>query len=74
MGGVAVRVTATAGSIDGPSQTACGVNYWTEPDAAQRPYTGGTVVSEASYDSGGNVVCRDDQGREFQLWQPAPGY
>ena len=35
---------------------------------------GGTVVSEATYDSGGNVVCRDDQGREFQLWQPAPGY
>jgi uncharacterized glyoxalase superfamily protein PhnB len=35
---------------------------------------GGTVVSEATYDSGGSVVCRDDQGREFQLWQPAPGY
>jgi uncharacterized glyoxalase superfamily protein PhnB len=35
---------------------------------------GGTVISEATYESGGNVVCRDDQGREFQLWQPAPGY
>jgi uncharacterized glyoxalase superfamily protein PhnB/predicted enzyme related to lactoylglutathione lyase len=35
---------------------------------------GGTVVSETNYESGGNVVCRDDQGREFQLWQPAPGY
>jgi len=35
---------------------------------------GGTVVSEATYDSGGNVVCRDNQGREFHLWQPAPGY
>jgi predicted enzyme related to lactoylglutathione lyase len=35
---------------------------------------GGTVVSEVTYESGGNVVCRDDQGREFQLWQPAPGY
>ena len=35
---------------------------------------GGTIVSETTYDSGGNVVCRDDQGREFQLWQPAPGY
>ena len=35
---------------------------------------GGAVVSESTYESGGNVVCRDDQGREFQLWQPAPGY
>lgn len=35
---------------------------------------GGSVISEATYDSGGSVVCRDDQGREFQLWQPAPGY
>ncbi|MGH9133661.1 MAG: VOC family protein [Ilumatobacteraceae bacterium] len=35
---------------------------------------GGTVVSETTYESGGSIVCRDDQGREFQLWQPAPGY
>ena len=34
---------------------------------------GGEVVSETTYDSGPNAVCRDDQGREFQLWQPAPG-
>jgi len=45
-----------------------------EAYAARVRELGGTVVSEASYDSGGNVVCRDDQGREFQLWQPAPGY
>jgi uncharacterized glyoxalase superfamily protein PhnB len=35
---------------------------------------GGEVVSETSYDSGPNAVCRDPQGRQFQLWQPAPGY
>jgi uncharacterized glyoxalase superfamily protein PhnB len=35
---------------------------------------GGEVVSEATYDSGPNAVCRDDQGREFQLWSPAPGF
>ena len=35
---------------------------------------GGAVVSEASHESGGDVVCHDDQGREFHLWQPAPGY
>ena len=45
-----------------------------EAYAARVRDLGGTVVSEATYDSGGNVVCRDDQGREFQLWQPAPGY
>ncbi|MET0144891.1 MAG: VOC family protein [Ilumatobacteraceae bacterium] len=35
---------------------------------------GGTVVSEDVYDSGPSAVCLDDQGRTFQLWQPAPGY
>lgn len=35
---------------------------------------GGEVVSETTYDSGPNAVCLDDQGRRFQLWQPAPGY
>ena len=35
---------------------------------------GGEVVSETTYDSGPNAVCKDVQGREFQLWQPAPGY
>jgi predicted enzyme related to lactoylglutathione lyase len=35
---------------------------------------GGEVISEATYDSGPNAVCADDQGRQFQLWQPAPGY
>jgi hypothetical protein len=43
MGGHAVTVTALAGSIDGPSQTACGTNWWTEPNAADRPYTGGSL-------------------------------
>jgi uncharacterized glyoxalase superfamily protein PhnB len=35
---------------------------------------GGEVLSETTYDSGPNAVCRDVQGRQFQLWQPAPGY
>jgi len=35
---------------------------------------GGTVLSQTTYASGPNAVCRDDQGREFQLWQPAPGF
>ena len=45
-----------------------------EAYAARVRELGGSVVSEATYDSGGNVVCRDNQGREFHLWQPAPGY
>lgn len=35
---------------------------------------GGEVLDEATYESGPNATCRDDQGRQFQLWQPAPGY
>ena len=35
---------------------------------------GGEVLEQATFDSGPNAVCRDDQGRRFQLWQPAPGY
>ncbi|MFN8052212.1 MAG: VOC family protein [Acidimicrobiales bacterium] len=54
------------------------VLYFRVPDAAASARRvvelGGTVVGEASYESGGDVVCRDDQGREFHLWQPAPGY
>ncbi len=38
MGGVAVTVTTTAGTINGPSQTACGTNYWTGT-----AYTNGSV-------------------------------
>ncbi len=43
MGGVGVTVTATSGTMDGPSQTGCGTNWWTEPNAASRPYTGGSL-------------------------------
>lgn len=43
MGGVGVTATATSGSIGGPSQTACGTNYWTQPNLADPAYTGGTV-------------------------------
>ena len=43
MGGVSVSVSSTA-AMNGVSQTgAAGINYSTEPNAADRPYTGGTV-------------------------------
>jgi uncharacterized glyoxalase superfamily protein PhnB len=35
---------------------------------------GGEVLDVTDYASGGNARCRDDQGVEFDLWQPAPGY
>lgn len=35
---------------------------------------GGQVIDRTTYDSGPNAVCIDDQGREFQLWEPAPGF
>lgn len=42
MGGIGVSVSAT-GAMNGVSQLGCGTQYWTEPNAADRPYTGGTV-------------------------------
>jgi predicted enzyme related to lactoylglutathione lyase len=35
---------------------------------------GGEVLDVSDYASGGAARCRDDQGVEFDLWQPAPGY
>jgi uncharacterized glyoxalase superfamily protein PhnB len=35
---------------------------------------GGEVLDVTDHPSGGNARCRDDQGLEFDLWQPAPGY
>ena len=35
---------------------------------------GGAVSHREDYGSGGGAECRDDQGYEFDLWQPAPGY
>lgn len=49
MGGIGVSVavtsaiTPTTNGINGLSQTTCGTNYWTEPNAADPAYTGGTV-------------------------------
>lgn len=42
--------------------------------AARVRELGGEVVTETTYESGPSAACRDDQGRRFQLWQPAPGY
>lgn len=42
MGLVDVEVFANA-PMNGLSQINCGVNYWTEPNSADRPYTGGSV-------------------------------
>ncbi len=45
-----------------------------EPFAAKVVELGGRVVDRNEYPSGGDVVCVDDQGNEFHLWSPAPGY
>ncbi|MEO8101470.1 MAG: PEP-CTERM sorting domain-containing protein [Betaproteobacteria bacterium] len=42
MDGINVSVTG-AGNLDGVSQTGCGTNYWTQPNALDLAYTGGTV-------------------------------
>jgi uncharacterized glyoxalase superfamily protein PhnB len=35
---------------------------------------GGSVTSVTAYDSGREAICVDDQGVEFRLSEPAPGY
>jgi uncharacterized glyoxalase superfamily protein PhnB len=45
-----------------------------EPYAAKVVELGGRVLSQATYESGGNAECVDDQGVRFDLYQPAPGY
>ncbi len=46
MGGVTVNVSSSA-TMNGVTQITgaanCGTNYWTEPNALDKPYTGGTV-------------------------------
>ncbi|MDQ1374919.1 MAG: PhnB protein [Actinomycetota bacterium] len=43
--------------------------------AARVRELGGEVLEVTEYPSGGNAVCRDDQGLEFQLFQPgSPDY
>ncbi len=42
--------------------------------AARVRELGGEVLEINEYPSGGSAVCRDDQGLQFELFQPAPGY
>ncbi len=35
---------------------------------------GGDVLRVEQYESGGNATCVDDQGTQFELWQPREGY
>lgn len=41
LGGVGVTVSSTI--LNGPSQTDCGTNYWTEPNSLNPAYTGGDL-------------------------------
>jgi predicted enzyme related to lactoylglutathione lyase len=35
---------------------------------------GGTAEDPSQSASGWSAACKDDQGTEFNLWQPAPGF
>lgn len=77
-GGFHVENIDPPGGIDG-SKREPGVTVYFRVDdvraaAARVRELGGTVLEEATYPSGGNASCLDDQGVPFQLWQPAPGY
>lgn len=44
MGGIAVSVATNNGTVmNGPSQTGCGTNWWTEPNPLNPAYTGGSL-------------------------------
>ena len=43
MGDIVVEIASSDSYINGPSQTECGTNWWTEPDATDPAYTGGSI-------------------------------
>ena len=45
-----------------------------EPLLAKVRELGGEILNTGVSESGPNAVCLDNQGIEFQLWQPAEGY
>lgn len=56
-----------------------GVNLWMkvrdpDPVIARVLELGGEIVADTDNPSGRAIECRDDQGRRFDLHQPAPGY
>jgi uncharacterized glyoxalase superfamily protein PhnB len=76
--GFHIENVSPPGGIDG-SATEPGVTIFFRVDdaaalAERVRELGGTVLSIATYDSGGSATCLDDQGIPFVLWQPAPGY
>jgi hypothetical protein len=44
-----------------------------EPAVARVRELGGTAAEPSKSASGWSASCKDDQGTEFNLWQPAPG-
>ncbi|HYI61223.1 MAG TPA: VOC family protein [Acidimicrobiales bacterium] len=62
------------GEGDGPPVTAYFRVDDIEAYAARVEELGGRVLSRATYPSGGNAECVDDQGLRFDLFRPAPGY
>jgi uncharacterized glyoxalase superfamily protein PhnB len=56
-----------------------GANLWMkvrdpEPVLARIVELGGEIVEDSNSPSGRAIECRDDQGRRFDLHEPAPGY
>jgi uncharacterized glyoxalase superfamily protein PhnB len=70
-------ITPPSGIHGGPATPEFRVYFRVDDieSAAQRVRdAGGEVISTASYESGGNAECRDDQGLRFELFRPRPGY
>lgn len=64
-----------AARLAGPSSTT--INFRVDDIATYADRVvelGGQVLARNEYPSGGNASCVDDQGYQFDLWKPAPGY
>lgn len=70
-----IRPTSNPFSETEPGQVDMWFTVRDFDDAVDRVrVAGGSVLAVTSYDSGREARCEDDQGVEFRLSEPAPGY
>lgn len=72
-----IEGSSPAGGINGGARPGIDT-YFTVADAAATATRirelGGTAAEPMESASGWSAECVDDQGGEFRIWQPAPGY
>jgi uncharacterized protein len=73
-----VEGSSPAGGINGGAETPHITTYFLVDDAkataARVRELGGQAAEPTRSPSGWSTTCTDDQGGEFSIWQPEPGY